>query len=435
MPIILTPEEVATLQAQYIQLTNSIANRQLAIDAQDDVVQDATNADNAEKKVFDFYDISIIKQYEDEREQLDGTYLDQPVTKTELDQVGALDSTNRMFPTLPDTAPIRISQFDDSPLLTIDNEIIDEGITVIDNEPFRITKQLQRQDWLVNGFGGTMPVVDPTAVVITPIDINTTLIEIEEDPGGVSAFVVGDRFIVDDGSQQVAVEVTSVNSAGSCSDPLYTDQATCELNGETWTPSGQGFELGILVLTAGTLAGNSNIDEMWSGFSSTDRINKNDATDGYNHLLNTLIDSLEEQIDFRLAQLNIQKTALETNEDAALDANALVNVNQTISDLEAWKVNKDIDDSSLVDLSAQASIRQTQITARIPAITSSIASQAEARYTSAVNIADTSRGTARIKIFRIDTQDVTGGLLQSDIDQRDAVENTLILAGEEVPEV
>lgn len=437
MPINLTDEEVATLQAQYIQLTSSIASRQAAIDAQNNVVQDATNADNAEKKVFAFYDDAIIRQYEDEREELDGTYQDDPVTTTDLDAVGALDATNRLFPTLPDTEPVRISQFDGGNLITTDNEILDEGITVVDHEAFRITKQLQRQNWLVNGFGGTSPTIDPTAIVLTPIDINTTLIEIEEDPTGTSAFAIGDRFIIEDGSQQVAVEVLSITptGAGTCSDPTYTDEATCTLNGEIWTPTSKGFELGIRVITDGNIAANSNIDENWSGFSNTDRANKNDATDGYNHLLTTLIDALEEQIDFRLGQLTTQKAALETNEDPALDPNALINVDTVIAFLNAWKVDRDVDDTEIASLTNECNNRNIDITSRIAAITAAIATQVDARYTSAVNIADTSRGTARIKIFRIDTQGVTGDLKASDEAQRDAIENTLILAGEEVPTI
>jgi hypothetical protein len=437
MSITLTPEETDTLQRQYVQLTNSIATRQAAVDAQDGVIADAENADNAEKKVFDFYDEDIIRQYENEREQLDGSYQESPVTKAELDDLGALNPSNRLYPTLPQTAPLRISEFDGGGLVTTDNEIIFQGQTVIDSEPFRITKQLERQDWLANGLGGTMPVVDPTALVVGAIDQNTTTIEIQEDPGGISSFAVGDRFLVVSGSEQIGIEITSITSTGSgtCDNPIYTDQATCELNGGVWTPTGQGFELGIIVLTTGSVAAGGSIDELWSGFSNADRINKNDATDGYNYLLNELTNDLEAQIDSSILKLNTQKTALEANQDINLDPDALIDVNTQLSVLNTWKVNKDVDDDELSDLENDAVDRQLFITSRIAAIEPAKAAYYDLRYTSATNIGDTSRGTARILIFRRDTKSTTEAFLQSDIDQRDAVEDTLTLAGEEVQEV
>lgn len=439
MSITLTPAEIAALTAERERLISSIAKRQESIDNQDDVVQAATDTDNAEKKAFDFYDIDVIRKYEDEREQLDGTYTENPVLKSELDAVGQLDANNRMFPAIGDTNPVRIAEFDGGGLVTTGNEVT-TGIGVItpglDTEPYWISRQAEVEDWLVNGLGGTSPTITPSVTVTDPINSSTTQINIDVTvPTETPAFAVGDRFIVDDGSQQVAVHVTGVTSSstGTCAGETPPgsgiDEPTCLTNGGTWTPTSLGFVLDIVVLTSGSVSAGGTIDESWSGFSNADRAAKVDSTDGYTYLLNQMIDTLEIMVDNRLSKLSLQETALLANEDTSLDPQALVDVQDAISFLNSWKINKDVDDAELLTLSSERSSRTTEIGARIPAIGAAASAYYNDRYTSAVNIADTSRGTARIKFFRIDTQALTADLKQAEEDRKQAIEDLFDLAG------
>lgn len=452
--VTLTPSEIAALNAEYCRLQNSVATRTAQLAAQVDIIAAATDTDNAEKKAFDFYDIDIIRKYEDEREALDGTYVENPVVKSELDAVGQLDATQRLFPTNPVTEPIRIAEFDGGGLITTDNQI--PGVpsdpltpSQLDIEPYWISKQAEREDWLVNGFGGTSPTVTPTMSVAGPVTPATTQITIESSAlTEAFNFQVGDTFVIDDGSNQVGVLVTNVVSqnngdplAGFCTgedNPPQTDQASCEADNGVWTADPQDPEavLDILVLTTSSVSTGGDLDSSWAGFSNTDRTNKVDATDGYTNLLLELIDDLENMIDNRIDKLTDQQTALTANQDPSLDASALTNVNTALTALNDWKVDKDVDDTELGVLASERATRSPQITARIAAIEPAKAVYYNDRYTSAVNIADTSRGTARIKFFRINTGG-PGGTIENLKTQEEnriqAIEDLLTLAGEPIP--
>ena len=450
MAVVLTQAEIDSLTEELLRLRISVSNRTSSANLQQDLVDDATNADSAEKKAFDLYDIDIIRNYEDEREQLDGTYIDQPALKSELDLVGQLDATNRMYPTLPQTEPIRISQFDGTPLITTDNEIPGYPSdlptdTVLDTEPYWIARQAEREDWLVNGLGGTSPTLTSTVKVVTAITPVTTQITIETtDPNEAPSFSVGDRFVVYDGSDQVAIEIINVvsevagNPLGSCSgedNPPQTTEAACLADNGTWDSNPVNFAgvYDILVLIPGSTAGNSDIDELWSGFNNTDRTNKVDATDGYTNLLLAMIEDLEDMIDNRITKLSNQQISLGLNEDTLLDPQALIDVNAAVSTLTTWKSGTAVDDTSLATLSAERIARSSQISARIPAIEAAKAVYYNDRYERAVNIADTSRGTARIKFFRIDSQGVTSGLGLIEQERIDAIEDLFTLAGVPIP--
>lgn len=448
MALVLTADEIAALLAERDKLIASIAKRIESIASQDAVVQAATDADNAQKKAYNFYSDQVIGAYEDEREQLNGEYIGSPVTTAEMDLVGQLDSTQRLFPPVGDTKPTRIAEFDDGgSKITTANEISgiapdDPASTQVDSEQYRIGKQGNREDWLASGFGGTTPVIAATAYIdgaVTPATVQITVRTSSSSDN--CAFAVGDTFVAKDGTNQIGIKVLNIvsqvdgdPSAGFCTGettPPQTTQATCEADGGTWTATPTNYEavLDVAILVPLSLTTGATIDETWAGFSNTDRTNKVDATDGYTNMLLAMIDDLETMIDSRLTKLNAQKTALELNEDPLLDATALTNVNSSISTLTAWKVSKDVDDTELAGLASERSTRTTQITARIPAIETAMGGFYDNRYDACVDICDTGRGTARIKYFRIDSQDVTTDLLNIEQTRKQSIEDLLDLAG------
>ncbi len=454
MPITLTQAEIDALLAERTRLVASIAKRTESEAAQDSVVQAATDADSAEKKAFDLYDAEVINRYEDEREELDGTYVNTPVTKTELDEVGQLIATQRLFPVAPITVPTRIAQFDGTPLITTANQIAgvvpDPASPVkLNTEPYWISRQAFRETWLQTGFGGTSPTITPTTYVVGAVTPSTLQITVRTTDSSENAvFAVGDTFVAKDGSNQVGVLVTNVVSqvngdplAGSCageSNPPQTTQATCEGDGGTWTPAPTFYEavLDVLVLTPLSLSASATIDETWAGFSNADRTAKVDSTDGYTSMLLAMIDDLEDMLDFRKLTLDAQRTALLANQDPGLAGSALTNVDASRTVITAWKVSKNVANSDLATLASDRTSRSTQITARITAINAVFTAPTNyfnLRYTSATNIADTSRGTARIKYFRIGSQGVTAGLKATEEARLASIDALLTLAGVTIP--
>jgi len=448
----LTQDEIDALNAEYCALQSSVASRTQQLLSQVDVIADATDVDNAQNKVFDLYDTDIILAYEKEREQLDGTHIDTPVTLAELDNLGTLDPTNRLLPINPITNPTRIAQFDGTPLITTDNEIA--GIpsdplspVVVDNEAYRIARQAEREDWLQNGFGGTSPTITATTFIVGAITPSTTQITVQTTTEVENAlFAVGNTFVALEGGKEVGILITNIvsqiNGAGGFCTPTATPdtEAQCGIEGGDWTfPTNYEAVLDVVILTTLSLGTDATIDENWAGFSNSDRTAKVDSTDGYTDMLLDLIDDLEDMIDERIVKLDAQKTQLQLNQDPNLASSAETNVDTSKTAMNAWKATKLVTDTDLTTLASERGVRSPQITARITAIGTAITTPTnffDLRYTAAVDKGDTSRGTARVRIFREDTGGVGGTIATFKAQEEariQAIEDILTLAGEPIP--
>lgn len=416
MSISLTQQEIDALLAKREQLINSIAARDSAISGQGGVVQAATDVDNAQKKAFNLYDVDIIGKYEDEREALNGEYIENPITIADLEAVGSLDSNNRLFPTPPATEPVRIAEFDDGGKVTTANEVTTTPLGLpgaLDSEEYWITAQTDHEDWLVNGFGGTSPTVTGTTQVTSAVTDDPVQTITIEDVSGSPGFTVGDTFVIENGAEQAGVRIAAIVS-------------------ETTTPT-YTADIEIENLTAGEVSSGGSIDEIWAGFSNADRLAKTDSTDGYTQMLTDLINNLSLIVTNRINKLNLQETALLANADPALPASALNDVQASRTALQAWQTTEIVSDTGLSTLAGERAVREPQVTARISAINSALSNFFNPRYTEAVNIADTSRGTTRVRIFRVDTQAVTADLKAQDQASLQSIEDLLTLAGIPLP--
>lgn len=447
MCIPLTPAEKAQLENEKTQAQNRIDKYDSIAPARAQQVAEKQLTDDGFKKAFDFYN-GIIVAYEAEREELTGEYIDSPITETDiLNPANLIES--RTTPENPVTDIIRVSEFDGTPLITTANEIAGipnvEGTTQLDIEPYWIARQAEREDWLVNGFGGTSPTITPTTAVTEAITGQgqfqitvTTTVDTEN-----AVFAVGDTFVLQDGSNQVGVRVDAIVSqvngdplAGSCSGETPpgsgVDETTCLANGGTWTPAATFYEavLDVTVLTTGTVAAGGTIDETWSGFSNSDRTAKVDSTDGYTYMMTEITNEIETLIDARIVKLDAQETALNGNDDPDLAASALTDVQTSQTALAAWKVSKDIDDTELGVLASERATRGAQITARIAAINAAFTGQPsgnfyDLRYTNANDRGNTSRGTLRILKFEEGTDSVIADIRASLVDKISSIDALL----------
>ena len=447
MCIPLTPAQKEQLEAEKQTAQNRIDKYIEIAPKRAEQVAKKQLTDDGFKAAYDYYD-GIVVAYENEREELDGTYVQDPVTETDIDNPASL-IPSRTTPINPATDIVRISQYDGTPLITIDNDIpgvgSDIGTTQLDIEPYWISKQEEVADWLQNGLGGTSPTITPTTFVVDAITPSTTQITIEttvetENP----TFAVGDRFVIEDGSTQVGIEITGIVSEtpgspgmGFCTGETPpgsgVDETTCLANGGVWTPPTPSNFTGtydIIVLTGGSVGASGSIDETWSGYSDSDRAAKVDSTDGYTQMLLDMISQLETYANNRITKLNNQETQLNANSDPDLDGTALTNVQSSRTFLQNYLLTTDVSDTGLTGINNESSTRDSQITARIAAINSAFTTQPtgnffDLRYNAANDRGNTSRGTLRILRFEEGTNDVIADISASLQDRIDAIDNLL----------
>lgn len=110
-------------------------------------------------------------------------------------------------------------------------------------------------------------------------------------------------------------------SAGSCSDPQYTDQATCELNGETWTPPGSDSYANDPV-TQGYLVDLKNLIQEWESF------------------------------------LDNQKNAIPTDSNSTRSSQntaAIADIDNAISIIDVWQTVQDFDTTTVLPTGSEGS--------------------------------------------------------------------------------
>lgn len=412
MPLTLTQAEIDALLKERQRLINTIPQRQQSVLDQDQVIADATNADNAQKKLFDFYHTNIITQYENEREALNSEYIIAPVSTADLDACGALDGSNRMYPPIGQSDLVRITEFDDGGKDTSANLIPVASFPAIEagdlnNEPFWISHQSEVEDWLVNGFGG-LTTTATSFILGTGIDDTATTMAGTVTTG--EEFFPGETFVLKDGSNQIGIKVLSMISS-------------------TPNVGVDDVVVSIVVLTPGDVSIGAEVDEVWAGFSNADRTAKVDSTNGYTYMLNKMIDMVEDITNNRISLLDIQLTAHGLNEDPGFDITSTTNANTSKTFLLNWQSTKNVDDATLATLSTERGVRNAQLTARISTINSQMATFYTPRYNAGNDVGNTSRGTSRIRIFRQGAKTQIQNILAAEQNRLVAIEDLLTFAG------
>ena len=442
----LTASQKAELQTERNKLQSRI-DKYNSI-AGDRVTKEASRqeVDSAFQTAFLYWD-GIVVNYENEREELTGEYVEDPIVEADMNNPGSLIAS-RTTPENPVTDIIRITQFDGTPLITTDNEISgvidDVGTTQLDIEPYWMAKQATIESWLSSGFGGTSPTTSGNMSVVEAITPTTTSITIESSaPTESFNFQIGDTFVIKQGSNQVGVLVTNVVSqengdpdAGFCTPTATPDtEAQCTIEGGTWTsqPVDPSAELEIIVLTGGSVSASGILDSSWSGFANADRIAKVDSTDGYTYMMSGIISLLETFIGNRQTKLTNQETALNANDDPDLDPTALINVQTSNNFLTTYLLTTDISDTGLASLASERATRSSQITTRISDINAAFTGQPSGnfydfRYTEANNRGNTAGGSLRLLRFEQATTAVINDIKALSQDRIDSIDALLALA-------
>ena len=301
MAIALTDDQLKTVSKEVIQIPDQIVqlNNQKTVALGGKA--DALAKDDANKVFYDNFK-AILAAYYTEKGEIDGTtyttYQD-----TDLENSAKQAPGNLHYPTSPICANLQ-------PKILDSVQGNPTGSVAFQTENQTHPKLETAIDELINGFddGGS---IDDTLyegyVIGQPLKV---------DNGG---FAPGQRVIVDNAGVSLMGLITAVGAGqsltGSCSNPTYLTQATCELNGGTWTPDPAPYnqELTITVLGAplGALPAGSRVRNWHPGFSNSER---EGTTVPYAPEAQTYMKSV---ID---SETNTLQTRL-TNELAALNAN------------------------------------------------------------------------------------------------------------------
>lgn len=169
-------------------------------------------------------------------------------------------------------------------------------------------------------------------------------VTIEVNNGGQT---VGNLVIIDSGSDSALCRITAVTAAdpnaGTCSDPQYTDQTTCETNGETWTSSPQPASITVdtIIAPAGTLAASSTVRENITGYTNSERETLT-TTFGENVLVGLKDKLVQAVLDWELPVTN-SSLAIDANtrDEVTAPGGAKETTDNTKSIIDTWQSKTD----------------------------------------------------------------------------------------------
>lgn len=341
-----SPEQIDLINALIAQKQGEITAATNYIASLDVDIANKTSIDEAFKDLWNWYNDSIINPYVDERRAINGLFLVDPLTNDDIEDV-IFDPTNaRLFPDPGNFDIKRISQFDGTPTDT-DSEY----------ELSYLQDQSIIEDYLVNGFGGTIPGGTLTNIVTTTaITPASTQVTLDDTTDGDLALAIGDRFILDDTISQVAIEVT-----GFVENPGGSDM----------------WDVDFIFLVSGSVGIGSTIDIDFVGFDNTDRTNKTSID--YQPILDGLISNLETVLNNRITKLDEQITARGNNDDPD-GSFGLTDLNTSKAFIQNYLLTTDISDIGLTSLSTERISRTSDANTRVATINAAFTGQTENYY-------------------------------------------------------
>lgn len=368
----LTAAEIALLEnlkAQQEELIASLEAQETARAARNAKLEEQ---DESFKKFFDWYNDSIIGQYDKELKAITGEYQVNPIVEADIVACAELNTSGRLTPSLPSTDPIRIDEFDQDNLIQANSNY----------EELYIDAQADLEDALANGYGNPTG-FNGTTVTTSTLNSNSTSLTISDNTGP-TAFQTNEVYIVTNGSLQAAIKVTNVNET---TNPPAMTPYTYTLTIQVVVPPSSSIGTG-----AGFIA--------FTGFSNSDRTSK---TATLQNLLDQMIAALEDAITNRISTLDIQLDALGDNEDpdaTTAIASATTQANTSKTFLNNYLITTDISNTGLSSLATERGVRLPQAQARALAIKDAYTDQTinylDRRYELAVARANTAIGTLRL---------------------------------------
>lgn len=397
---VLTPDEIAQMGKEAAKAKAAAETFTAQIAAQNARAAELAKVDSAFGKFFSYYNSDIIGRYDAERKAINGTYIVNPITESDIQNVGSLGG-GRLQPSLPATDIIRVSEFDG-------------GGTAVDqaNELQFILDQAQSENVLVNGYGGVAP--SGTTVTASAITPSSTTLQLT-NPTSSYSITPGTVLIVSSGLDFAVVRFDTFVMQGTPVPPPYI--ANCNIT--------------LLVAPSGTISSGASLTA-FSGFNNTERTNKTASNPQLQSLMNYLILDLQTRINGRIGVLNTQLTEIAANQDPDGVANlsqATTDVTTSKNFLTNYLISTNISNSGLGTLAAERAQRTTQANTRVAQIVSAYTGQTlnyyNERYNSANNRGNTSRGSLRLQKAAEQNASTSASYAATLTDQANAIDSIL----------
>lgn len=308
---------------------------------------------------------SIIKAYDSERKQLNGTYITGYIEEATFDAYAAGTSDSEgMTPSFPNTKPVRVSKFD-GPTASLGTD---------DNETFIIKSGCQMEvfeGYLRTGFTATGTIGTGAYIasaVTASVGVDATL-DIRSSTA--TTLSAGNRIIVTNGFIGTVKTVTVVSSVN----PFR-------------------YTVVVTPITAGTGAANATVGNSFSGFTNTERTSSTAATN--QSILTSLKTQYLAAMQVWIDKLTQVITAVSGNEDPDLPATVLSGLNTLKTNVTNMKASSSsLSDTSITTTIGYRSSRNTAITSRVTQIGTSLTTQFGKRYDLAVLRVDTVTGSLK----------------------------------------
>lgn len=400
----LTPEQIAQLKADKEAKLSLITTLSNSIEGKQKQVDKLTVSDSAFKSFFDYYNTGIIAKYEAERKAIDGQYIAQPITESDVLGPATVDGSVRTTPVMPQTDILRVDEFDGGPLV---------------QEPFfyeqkHIEDQGLVEDYLGNGFPFT-GTINPTTETTTALTSSSTSLGITDS----ASYTInpGDYFAVTDGITAAIIKVLTI---------VDTTPPVVGPPPPTPGPSTATLTIEVIINPIGTLASGSEC-KVFDGFTNLERTNKDASDASLQPIMDALIVMLSEELNNRLDRLDEQTTALNANQDPNQTdiTSAKNNIQLSKSFIENYLVGMDISDPGLNGLATDRGDRLAILSTRLSQISSAVSSFYDSRYDMANNRANTARGTLRLQKATEGSLGTIDDLISAAQAQIDAIDDLL----------
>jgi hypothetical protein len=329
IPDDVTEEDKALIAAKKQPLLDELAgNNETITNLQADIVK-MQEEDAVLIKMWNYYN-GIVSTYEAERVWMDGKYIASPVTEADITARG--NQSGRLYDASQGSDLVRISEFDGGPLLTnVANEVT--TLYAYGSNLVRMNTGLTTSNPGISTF--------TTTSTVGPRPVGDVIRMVVDNFNNVN---IGDEILVYGAGQAFFAVVEALHDFGTCSNPFFTDETTCEANLAIWTPE---FNIDATLITPlnATVPSGMTITGVFTGFTNAERTSQVASNPNLQVVLDYFITYNENLIATHLTYLNNQLPHITANEDPNQNPGAITVVNNAIATFTAYYNNFDYSDA------------------------------------------------------------------------------------------